>query len=100
MMADAKTLPVPVAAEKKPKINPILLALVVGNMQAFGLTLENLDQNSTGKDDVVGVMLVAGAEVFEGFMSSNDSKLDKAMVAINKSSAAYCLSRNLPIAAG
>ncbi len=87
-------------SEPKPKINPIVVALIAGNMQAAGITFQNLDENSTGKDDVAGVLLVAGSDVFQGFVQGNESKFDRAMLAINKSSAAYLKSRGLVVSTG
>jgi len=83
------------ADEKKPKLNPVVVALIAGNMQAIGITLENLDENTTGKDDTIGVLLVAGSDAFQGYVQSNDGKLDRAMIAINKASGGYLKSRGL-----
>jgi len=86
------------ADDKKPRLNPFIVGLIAGNMQAVGISFQSMDENSTGKDDVVGVLLVAGADVFQGYMQSNDGKLDRAMTAINKSSTAYLKSKGLPVA--
>jgi hypothetical protein len=83
----------------KPKINPLLLMLIVGNMQSAGLMLQSQDENTTGTDDVAGMLLTAGAEAFSGYVQSDAGKMDRAMIAVNKSSAAYCKSRGLPVAA-
>src|SRR5262245_7864779 len=82
------------------KLNPIVVALIAGNMQAAGISLESLDENNTGKDDVVGMFLVSGSDVFQGYVQGNDNKLDRAMISINKVSAGYCKSRGLPVSEG
>lgn len=85
------------ADNSRPKLNPIVVALIAGNMQALGITLETMDANSTGKDDVIGMLLVAGSEAFQGFVQSNDGKLDRALIAIHKSTGSYLTSRGIEV---
>jgi hypothetical protein len=84
-------------SERKPKLNPIVVALIAGNAQAIGITLENLDENTTGRDDVVGMLLVAGSDAFQAYVQSNDGKLDRALAAIYKSTGAYLKSRGIEV---
>lgn len=76
-------------------MNPILLAFIAGTMTSAGFTFQSLDANSTGKDDVGGLFLVAGADILQGLAQGNDSRFDKGMVAANKVTAQYLKSRGL-----
>lgn len=77
------------------KLNPILVAFIAGAMTSAGYTLENLDTDSIGKDDIAGMLLISGADVLTGFTQSNDSKFDKGIVALNILSANYLKSKGL-----
>jgi hypothetical protein len=77
------------------KLNPVLIAFIAGAMTSAGFTLESLDADSVGKDDVAGMLLISGADVLTGFTQSNDSKFDKGMIAINSMSANYLKSRGI-----
>lgn len=71
------------------KLNPIVVALIAGNMQAVGITLENLDADNVGKDDVIGGLLVGGADAFQGFAQGQEGKLDKGVLATYKVTRSY-----------
>lgn len=86
-MADDK------ATEKKPKLNPIVVALIAGNMQAVGITLKNLDLDNVGRDDVVGGFLIGGADAFQGYVNSNDKQLDKGLLVAYKVIGSYLKER-------
>jgi hypothetical protein len=76
-------------------MNPILLAFIAGTLTSAGLTFQNLDTNSTGKDDVAGLFLVAGADIAQGLAQGNESRFDKGIIAANKVTAQYMKSKGL-----
>jgi hypothetical protein len=86
-----------VTDQGKPRFNPIVLALITGNLQAFGVTLQGLDENSTGRDDVVGNFLVAGSEILPAYLQSNDGRLDRALLATYKSIGSYLQARGIAV---
>jgi hypothetical protein len=65
------------------------LTFVAGMMQGVGLSLEAQDTNTTGKDDLIGLLLVSGGDALTGFASNNDTKLRKAITAIRDGADAY-----------
>lgn len=77
------------------KLNPVMIAFIAGAMTSAGFTLESLDVDSVGKDDVTGMLLVSGADVLTGFTQSNDSKFNKGMIALNLMSANYLKSKGI-----
>jgi hypothetical protein len=55
--------------------------------------LENADHNPTGKEHVIGEILVAGGNAAAGFLQNNDGKLNAAMRAIRDAADSYLQSQ-------
>lgn len=77
------------------KLNPVTVAFIAGAMTSVGFSLEAIDADATGKDDIAGMLLISGADVLTGLVQSNDGKFDKGMMAINTFSANYLKSRGI-----
>lgn len=72
----------------------ILLQVGTSQAIAIGMMLENLDTNTTGKDDVIGQILVAAGNAASGFQLGNDGKFNAAIRAIVEAGQSYLQSQS------
>lgn len=53
-------------------MNKFWLVFAAGNMQAVGQALQSQDPDSTGKDDVIGTVLVAAGGAVQAYANGSD----------------------------
>jgi len=60
----------------------LILQIATSQAVGLGLMLQGLDTNKTGKDDVMGNILVSAGSAATGYQQNNDGKFNAALRAI------------------